>query len=225
MRWPTAACACARLARLADSLTRSEGGSWLLLRWPGCSTSVPNCRCPRWSRFRIPVDGEGLLAREREIRLGTRRHATRLAAGGLDTSHPCRHHLRSARIAGRPRAGGAAHASLARPQRRRRDAGSPVSRPPDPPFLLRGAGSWRSVAGQVVEFDRLAAVARAGMPALRSRITRLRRAGAYPRRAGAPCQPGTKPPWKHAGSRATYSSRSSRVTMKCSKRWAGPCTI
>lgn len=184
---------------------------------------TPNCRCPRWSRLRIPVDGEGLLAREREIRLGTRRHATRLAAGGLDTSHPCRHHLRRARIAGRPRAGGAAHASLARPQRRRRDAGSPVSRPPDPPFLLRGDGSWRSVAGQVVEFDRLAAVARAGMPALRSRITRLRRAGAYPRRARASRAP-SRPGSALDRERHTHLGHS-RVTMKCSKRWAGPCTI
>ena len=35
---------------------------------------------------------------------------------------------------------------------------------PDRPFSLRWAWRWRSVAGQVAEFDRLVAVARADMP-------------------------------------------------------------
>src|SRR5262249_59430537 len=40
--------------------------------------------------------------------------------------------------------------------------GDPLA--PDRPFPLRWAWRWRSVAGQVAEFDRLAAVARADTP-------------------------------------------------------------
>lgn len=109
--------------------------------WPRCYVAglfdVPNIEPPvpalvpvaDWSRVRVLLDGEPLLAREGEIRVGhpQARPTARRTAIGLDAPHPRRYHRRGARatppLTGGPPGGPATHAVLAGPRRRRRDAG------------------------------------------------------------------------------------------------------
>ncbi len=164
-----------------------------------------------WSRVRILLDGEPLLAREGEVILGTRKldmrrglllsaWTHRTPAGITATGRELRLLSLADRVAGlqllwltldRDGVDVRLEASFAmaglgmEPVRLEQDLGAWRTEgtrkgvamtgaatlrlagdqlPPDRPFSLRWAWRWRSVAGQVAEFDRLVAVARANTP-------------------------------------------------------------
>ena len=132
--------------RAARSVSR--GPTWLSwlgyirwASWPRCYVAglfdIPNTEPPvpalvpvaDWSRVRVLLDGEPLLAREGEMLAGTRRLDLRrgVLLVELDASHPRRDHRHRTRaapaVAGGLRGGAAAPAVLAGPRRRRGDAG------------------------------------------------------------------------------------------------------
>jgi len=188
--------------------------------WPRCYVAglfdVPNIEPPvpalvpvaDWSRVRILLDGEPLLAREGEVRVGIRQldirrgvllstWTHRTPAGITFEGHELRLLSLADRAAGlqllrfsidRDGVDVALDASFAmaglgmEPVRLEHDLGAwrlegtgkgvvmtgaatllldgdPLA--PERPFPLRWAWRWRSVAGQVAEFDRIVAVARA----------------------------------------------------------------
>jgi len=188
--------------------------------WPRCYVAglfdVPNIEPPvpalvpvaDWSRVRILLDGEPLLAREGEVRVGIRQldirrgvllstWTHRTPAGITFEGHELRLLSLADRAAGlqllrfsidRDGVDVALEASFAmaglgmEPVRLEHDLGAwrlegtgkgvvmtgaatllldgdPLA--PERPFPLRWAWRWRSVAGQVAEFDRIVAVARA----------------------------------------------------------------
>jgi trehalose/maltose hydrolase-like predicted phosphorylase len=191
--------------------------------WPRCYVAglfdVPNIEPPvpalvpvaDWSRVRVLLDGEPLLAREGEVRVGTRKldlrrglllsaWTHRTPAGVTVEGHELRLLSLADRAAGlqlmrfsldRDDVDVTLKASFAmaglgmEPMRLEQDLGAwrlegtgkgvamtgaatlrlgddPLA--PERPFPLRWAWHWRSVAGQVAEFDRLVAVARADTP-------------------------------------------------------------
>src|SRR5215813_1735585 len=214
--------------RAAHSVSRGPTWvSWLgYSRWASCPRcyvaglfDVPNVEPPvpalvpvaDWSRIRILLDGEPLLGREGEVRIGIRKldlhHGLLLStwthrtpAGITFEGHELRLLSLADRAAGlqllrfsidRDGVDVTLEASFAmaglgmEPLRLEHDLGAwhlegsgkgvvmtgaatlllggePL--PPERPFSLRWAWRWRSVAGQVAEFDRLIAVARADTP-------------------------------------------------------------
>src|SRR5215467_8881570 len=214
--------------RAARSVSR--GPTWVAwlgyirwASWPRCYVAglfdVPNTEPPvpalvpvaDWSRVRILLDGEPLLAREGEVLLGTRKLDMRRGllvsawthktpTGITATGHEIRLLSLADRAVGlqvmrlsldRDDVDVMVEASFAmaglgmEPMRLERDlgawrtegagkgvamtggatlrlGGNPIA--PDRPFSLRWVWRWRSVAGQVVELDRLAAVARVDTP-------------------------------------------------------------
>jgi trehalose/maltose hydrolase-like predicted phosphorylase len=188
--------------------------------WPRCYVAglfdVPNTEPPvpalvpvaDWSRVRILLDGEPLLAREGEVLLGTRkldmRRGVLLSAWTHRTSTGITaigHELRLLSLADRAAGLQVLRLSLDRdgvdvgleasfamaglgmePTRLEEDVGAwrtegtrrgvamagaatlrldDRQRDPERPFPLRWAWHWRSVAGQIAEFDRIVTVARA----------------------------------------------------------------
>jgi trehalose/maltose hydrolase-like predicted phosphorylase len=214
--------------RAARSISRGPTWvSWLgysrWASWPRCYVAglfdVPNIEPPvpalvpvaDWSRMRVVLDGETLLGRTGEIRVGTRRLDMR--RGVLLSTWTHRNpagitvewrELRLLSLADRATGLQLAQVSLDRdgvevtleasfamaglgmePTRlehdlgawRMEEAGKGVAMTgvatlclsgerlaPERPFSLRWLWRWRSVAGQVAEFDRLIAVARADAP-------------------------------------------------------------
>jgi trehalose/maltose hydrolase-like predicted phosphorylase len=214
--------------RAARSVSR--GPTWVAwlgysrwASWPRCYVAglfdMPNTEPPvpalvpvaDWSRVRILLDGEPLLAREGEVILGTRQldmrrglllsaWTHRTPAGITATGRELRLLSLADRAAGlqflqlaldrdgidvRLEASFAMAGLGMEPVRLEQDLGAwrtegtrkgvamtgaaalrlggePLV--PDRPFSLRWAWRWRSVAGQVAEFDRLVAVARADTP-------------------------------------------------------------
>ena len=214
--------------RAARSVSR--GPTWVAwlgysrwASWPRCYVAglfdMPNTEPPvpalvpvaDWSRVRILLDGEPLLAREGEVLLGTRKldmrrglllsaWTHRTPTGITATGRELRLLSLADRAAGlqllrlsldRDGVDVRLEASFAmaglgmepvcleqdlgawRTEGTRKGVamtgaatlrlgGDPLA--PDRPFSLRWAWRWRSVAGQVAEFDRLVAVARADTP-------------------------------------------------------------
>src|SRR5215470_1416940 len=214
--------------RAARSVSR--GPTWVAglgysrwASWPRCYVAglfdVPNIEPPvpalvpvaDWSRVRILLDGEPLLGREGEVRVGVRHldirrgvllstWTHRTPAGIIFEGHELRLLSLADRAVGlqllrfsidRPGVDVTLEASFAmaglgmEPARLEHDIGAwrlegtgkgvvmtgaaalllgdtPLA--PERPFPLRWAWRWRSVAGQVAEFDRLVAVARADTP-------------------------------------------------------------
>jgi trehalose/maltose hydrolase-like predicted phosphorylase len=214
--------------RAARSVSR--GPTWVAwlgysrwASWPRCYVAglfdMPNTEPPvpalvpvaDWSRVRILLDGEPLLAREGEVLLGTRtldmRRGLLLSAWTHRTPAGITATGRELRLLSlADRAVGLQLMSLAldrdgvdvrleasfamaglgmEPMQLEQDLGAwrtegtgkgvamtgaatlrlngdPLA--PDRPFSLRWVWRWRSVAGQVAEFDRIAAVARADTP-------------------------------------------------------------
>ena len=249
--------------------------------WPRCYVAglfdMPNTEPPvpalvpvaDWSRVRILLDGEPLLAREGEVLFGTRKldmrrglllsaWTHRTPAGITATGHELRLLSLADRATGlqfmqlsldRDGVDVRLEASFAmaglgmEPIRVEQDlcawqtegtgkgvamTGAATLRlggdllAPDRPFPLRWVWHWRSVAGQVAEFDRLVAVARADRrqddpsPAANVALTRSRAL------AGAPCWPRSRLLGLPAGPRATCSLK---ATMNRSKRCVSPYTI
>jgi len=206
--------------------------------WPRCYVAglfdMPNTEPPvpalvpvaDWSRVRILLDGEPLLAREGEVLFGTRKldmrrglllsaWTHRTPAGITATGHELRLLSLADRATGlqfmqlsldRDGVDVRLEASFAmaglgmEPMRLEQDLGAWQTEgtgkgvamtgaatlhlggnllAPDRPFPLRWVWHWRSVAGQVVELDRLVAVGR--QAAGRSRPGGLRRADAQSR--------------------------------------------
>ena len=214
--------------RAARSVSR--GPTWVAwlgysrwASWPRCYVAglfdMPNTEPPvpalvpvaDWSRVRILLDGEPLLAREGEVLLGTRKldmrrgvlvsaWTHRTPAGITATGRELRLLSLADRAAGlqllqlsldRDGVDVRLEASFAmaglgmEPERLEQDLGAWRTEgtrkgvamtgaatlrlgdevlAPDRPFSLRWAWRWRSAAGQVAEFDRLIAVARADTP-------------------------------------------------------------
>jgi trehalose/maltose hydrolase-like predicted phosphorylase len=208
----------------------SRGPTWVAwlgysrwASWPRCYVAglfdVPNIEPPvpalvpvaDWSRVRILLDGEPLLAREGEIRVGTRKldlrrglllsaWTHRTPAGITVEGRELRLLSLADRAAGlqllrlsldcdgvdvRLEASFALAGLGMEPMRLEQDLGAwrmegtgkgvamtgaatlilgGYSLAPDRPFSLRWGWRWRSVAGQVAEFDRIVAVARADTP-------------------------------------------------------------
>src|SRR5215831_17488380 len=132
--------------RAARSVSR--GPTWVAwlgysrwASWPRCYVAglfdMPNTEPPvpalvpvaDWSRVRILLDGEPLLAREGEVLLGTRQLDMRrgLLLSAWTHRTPRRHHRDRARtaspVAGGPRGGAAISATRAGSRRHRREAG------------------------------------------------------------------------------------------------------
>jgi hypothetical protein len=253
-------------------------GRWA--SWPRCYVAglydVPNTDPPApalvpvadWSRLRIDLDGEPLVARDgkrlrgkrmldmrRGVLLSSWVHRTPagiLATGqglrlvsladratGLQLYRLCldRDGVEVMLDASFAMAGLGMEADPARARHRRRRTettdkivamagatrlrldGAPLA--PERPFSLRWVWRWRSVAGQVVEFDRLIAVARADTlqddPVPRARTTLARACGLGWRSARSPPTSG---PGGRAGRRAISRSR---ATRRCSTPCALPC--
>jgi trehalose/maltose hydrolase-like predicted phosphorylase len=214
--------------RAARSVSR--GPTWVAwlgyirwASWPRCYVAglfdMPNTEPPvpalvpiaDWSRVRILLDGEPLLAREGEVLVGSRKldmrrglllstWTHRTPAGITVAGHELRLLSQADRAAGvqflslsldRDGVDVRLEASFAlaglgmEPMRLEQDIGAWRTegadksvamtgaanlrldgdlRAPERPFPLRWAWRWRSVAGQVAEFDRLVAVARADTP-------------------------------------------------------------
>ena len=214
--------------RAARSVSR--GPTWVAwlgysrwASWPRCYVAglfdVPNTEppvpalvpVPDWSRVRILLDGEPLLAREGEVLFGTRKLDMRRGLLLSTWTHrtpagitAAGRELRLLSLADRALGLQLLQLSLDRngvdvkleasfalaglgmePVRLEQDLGSWRTEgtrkcvamtgtarvrlgddvlTPDRPFSLRWAWSWRSVAGQVAEFDRLVAVARTDRP-------------------------------------------------------------
>jgi len=214
--------------RAARSVSR--GPTWVAwlgysrwASWPRCYVAglfdVPNTEPPvpalvpvaDWSRVRILLDGEPLLAHEGEVLLGTRKldmrrglllssWTHRTPAGIIASGHELRLLSLADRATGlqlmrlsldrdgvdvRMEASFALAGLGMEPVCLEQDLGAWRTEgtrkgvamggvatlrlgddvlAPDRPFSLRWAWRWRSVAGQVAEFDRLVAVARADTP-------------------------------------------------------------
>ena len=149
--------------RAARSISR--GPTWVTwlgyirwASWPRCYVAglfdIPNTEPPvpalvpvaDWSRVRILLDGEPLLAREGEVLLGTRKLDMRrgLLVSAWTHRTPAGSYRQRARaapsVAGGPRGGAATCAALFGPRRGRREAGGQfrIGRP------RHGAGAFRA---------------------------------------------------------------------------------
>src|SRR5215831_12203023 len=260
--------------RAARSVSR--GPTWVAwlgysrwASWPRCYVAglfdMPNTEPPvpalvpvaDWSRVRILLDGEPLLAREGEVILGTRQldmhrglllsaWTHRTPAGITATGRELRLLSLADRAAGlqflqfaldrdgidvRLEASFAMAGLGMEPVRLEQDLGAwrtegtrkgvamtgaatlrlggePLVA--DRPFSLRWAWRWRSVAGQVAEFDRLVAVARAGYSSPPRSITTFT---SMLRTTSGACVPPAARNLSQRGSMAIGRSRSGRSSI------------